>query len=195
MDLLTLKSNKGARHKRKRVGRGNGSGLGTYSGRGMNGQNARSGGNRRPGFEGGQTSFIQRMPKLRGFKNPNYVTYQVVNVKDLEVFDNGATVDRDALIKKGLVAKKTLPVKILGDGELSKKLTIKADAVTKSAEAKIKKAGSTIEVPAPKKVEKPKKEKTKNADKAETPAKEPKAEAPAEKPKKKPKAEKEEKKS
>jgi hypothetical protein len=130
------------------------------------------------------------MPKLRGFKNPNYITYQVVNVKDLEMFDNGATVDKDALIKKGLVAKKTLPVKILGDGELTKKLTIKADAVTKSAEAKIKKAGSTIEVPAPKKVEKSKKEKIKKAKKTEAPADIPVEEPPAEE---KPKVEKAEK--
>lgn len=183
MDLLTLKSNKGARHRKKRLGRGNGSGVGTYSGRGMKGQNARSGGRRRPGFEGGQTSFIQRMPKLRGFKNPSQITYQVVNVKDLEKFDDGAVVDKNALIEKGLVAKKTMPVKILGDGKLSKKLTIKADAVTKSAEAKIKKAKGTIEVPAPKKAKAKKEEPVK-----EEPVKEVKAEA-----KKKPKTKEEKK--
>ena len=99
MNLQTLKSKKGARHRRKRVGRGNGSGMGTFSTRGMNGQNARSGGNRRPGFEGGQTPFIKRMPKLKGFKNPNYIDYQVINVKDLNEIDakGKITIDIPAL--------------------------------------------------------------------------------------------------
>lgn len=149
MTLIKLKSNQGARTAKKRLGRGNGSGLGTYSGKGMKGQNARSGGNRRPGFEGGQTPFIQRMPKLKGFKNPNKEEMQVVNVKDLEMFNAGDTVDRDALILKGLVAKKNLPVKILGDGELTKKLTVKVDSVSKSAEEKIKKAGGSCEYDKP----------------------------------------------
>ena len=171
MKLLTLRSKSGARHRKKRVGRGNGSGMGTFSCRGMNGQNARSGGNRRPGFEGGQTSFISRMPKLRGFKNPGRVPFQAVNVKDLEIFDNGATVDNNVLLEKGLVAKKNLPVKILGDGDLSKKLTIKVDAVSKSAEDKIKKAGGTCEV-APKKEKTPKKEKKSKKATPETAAEE-----------------------
>ncbi len=158
MKLLTLKSKSGARHRRKRVGRGNGSGMGTFSCRGMNGQNARSGGNRRPGFEGGQTPFISRMPKLKGFRNPSRVPFQAVNVKDLEVFDNGATVDVLTLVEKGLVAKKNLPVKILGDGDLSKKLTIKVNSISKSAEDKIKKAGGTCEL-IPKKPQEPKKTK------------------------------------
>lgn len=172
MKLLTLRSKSGARHRRKRVGRGNGSGMGTFSCKGMKGQKARSGGNRRPGFEGGQTSFVQRMPKLRGFKNPGRVEFQAVNVKDLEVFENGATVDEMALLEKGLVAKKNLPVKILGDGDLSKKLTIKVAAVSKSAEDKIKKAGGTCEV-AVKKAASPK---AKESAKEETPKEEPKAE-------------------
>lgn len=155
MKLLTLRSKSGARHRKKRVGRGNGSGMGTFSCRGMNGQNARSGGNRRPGFEGGQTSFISRMPKLKGFKNPGRVPFQAVNVKDLEAFDNDTNVDNKALYEKGLVAKKNLPVKILGDGDLSKKLTVKVDAISKSAEDKIKKAGGTCELN-PKKPQAPK---------------------------------------
>lgn len=160
MDLLNLKSNKGARHRRKRVGRGNGSGVGTYSGRGMKGQNARSGGKRRPGFEGGQTPFIQKMPKYRGFKNPNTVNYQIVNVGQLEVFDNDTTVDKKTLLNKGLISKIKEPVKILGDGDLSKKLTVKADKVSKSAEEKIKKAKGSVEgkkkeKSGPKKKEKP----------------------------------------
>lgn len=154
MDLLTLKSNKGARHRKNRVGRGNGS-SGTYSGRGMNGQNARSGGPRRPGFEGGQTTFIQKMPKLKGFKNPNGKVYQVVNVENLNKFDDGATVDKEALLKMNLVSRKTGLVKILGDGELKKKLTVDVDAVSKSAEEKITKAGGSV---ATKKVKKAVKE-------------------------------------
>lgn len=148
MSLTVLKSNQGARHKSKRLGRGNGSGKGTYSGRGMKGQKARSGGNVRPGFEGGQTPFIMKMPKLKGFKNSNHVKYQVVNIKDLERFDNGTTVDITALVDKGLVAKKNLPVKILGDGEITKKLTVKVDKVSKSAEEKITKAGGACEATA-----------------------------------------------
>jgi len=144
MDLLTLKSNKGARHRKRRVGRGNGSGVGTYSGRGMNGQNSRSGGKRRPGFEGGQTTFVQRMPKLKGFKNPNGKVYEVVNVSALEVFDDGSVVDKKALLDKNLVGRKAGLVKILGNGELNKKLTVSVDAVSASAEKKITKAGGKV---------------------------------------------------
>lgn len=169
MDLKQLKSNKGARHRRKRVGRGNGSGLGTYSGRGMNGQNARSGGKRRPGFEGGQTTFIQRMPKLRGFKNPAGTVYQVVNVGDLNVFKDGSTVDKKALLKKNLVSRKQALVKVLGDGKLEKKLTVTVDAVSQSAEKKITKAGGSIETTEKKKKasEKAKKEEPKEKKKEE----------------------------
>lgn len=161
MDLKQLKSNKGARHRRKRVGRGNGSGLGTYSGRGMNGQNARSGGNRRPGFEGGKTSFIQRMPKLRGFKNTNGTVYQVVNVGDLNDFKDGTTVDKKALLKKNLVSRKSVLVKVLGDGKLEKKLTVNVDAVSKSAEEKITKAGGSVNTAEKKKKEEEKEEEKK----------------------------------
>lgn len=159
MDLLTLKSGKGARHKSKRVGRGNGSGHGTFCCRGMNGQNCRSGGNRRPGFEGGQTPFIQRMPKLKGFKNPNYVNYYVLNVEDLNVFDDNATVDKVSLFEKRLLPKKSVKVKLLGNGELTKKLTVTVESATKSAEDKIKKAkGSLTVLTTPKKKSAPKAE-------------------------------------
>lgn len=167
MDLLTLKSNKGARHRKNRIGRGNGSN-GTYSGRGMNGQNSRSGGKRRPGFEGGQTTFIQRMPKLKGFKNPNGKVYQVVNVSDLEVFKDGDTVDKKALLEKNLVGKKTGLVKILGNGELKKKLKVNVDAVSKSAEEKITKAGGSVEGKKAEKKEAP----AKKAEKEEAPKEE-----------------------
>ena len=176
MNLTTLKSNKGARHKRKRVGRGNGSGHGTFCCRGMNGQNARSGGTRRPGFEGGQTSFIQRMPKLKGFKNPSHINYQAVNVSDLNNFKDGDIVNGEVLYKMNLIGNKKRPVKILGNGDLEKKVTVQVDAASKSAIEKIEKAKGSCEL-------KPKKEKVvkEKKVKAEKPAaaKE-EAEAPAE---------------
>jgi len=154
MDLLNLKPNKGAKKNRKRVGRGNASGHGTYSCRGMNGQSSRSGGRVRPGFEGGQTTFVQRMPKLKGFKNPTYIDYQVINIKDLNTFDDGAVVDKEAMLKAKIINKKRMKVKILGDGELTKKLTVKVDALTKSAKEKIEKANGTVELPVPKELTK-----------------------------------------
>lgn len=113
-----------ANKKRKRVGRGNGSGHGTFSCRGMKGQSARAGGRRRPGFEGGQTPYVQKLPKLKGFKNPNHVEYQVVNLSALNVFDEKTTVDPAALYAKNLISKKNKPVKLLAQGELEKALTI-----------------------------------------------------------------------
>jgi len=149
MDLLKLRSKKGARHSKKRVGRGNGSGHGTYSSRGMKGQNQRSGGTRRPGFEGGQTPLIRILPKLHGFKSINRIKYSVINLKDLNVFDDGAKVTKEMLLEKGIIRNKKRPVKILGDGELTKKLTIIADAAANTAKAKIEKAGGKLELPAP----------------------------------------------
>lgn len=129
---------------KKRVGRGNAS-KGTYSGRGMKGQSSRSGGKRRPGFEGGQTPLIRRMPKLKGFKNPSKIRYQVVNVKDLEKFKTGTTVDKEALKKKKLIRNTEKPVKILSQGEISVKLTITVESVSTAAQKKIEKAGGKIE--------------------------------------------------
>ena len=143
MKQNTLKSSK--QKTKKRVGRGNGSKRGTYSGRGMNGQNARSGGKRRPGFEGGQTPLIRKMPKLKGFKNPNKVRYQVLNVSQLEVFTNGKEVDKELLKKKKLIRSADKPVKILSQGELTKKLTIKVESVSAAAQKKIEKAGGKVE--------------------------------------------------
>ena len=138
--LLELRSNKGARPKSKRVGRGNASGKGTYGGRGMNGQNSRTGGGVRPGFEGGQTPLYRKMPKLKGFKNVNRVNYQVVNVGNLDVFADNDEIDIIKLYEKKLISSKIQPVKILGDGEVSKKFTLKVDSVSASAKAKIEKA-------------------------------------------------------
>lgn len=144
MKLHELKPNKGAVKSKKRVGRGNGSGLGTYSGRGCKGQNARTGGGVRPGFEGGQTPLILRMPKLKGFKSPNKVTYQVVNLSKLNQFDDNTEINADLLAEKGLISKKDLPVKILGTGEIAKKLVLNVAKVSQTAKEKIEKAGGSI---------------------------------------------------
>jgi large subunit ribosomal protein L15 len=145
--LLDLRSNKGARNKFKRVGRGNASGKGTYSGRGRNGQNQRTGGGTRPGFEGGQTPLYRKMPKLKGFNNINRINYQVVNVGKLETFANNEEIDITKLFEQNLISNKIQPVKILGDGEVSKKLTLKVDKVSASAKAKIEKAkGKVVEL-------------------------------------------------
>ncbi len=132
MPLTDLRSK--SRKAKKRVGRGNGSGSGTYSGRGMKGQSSRSGGKRRPGFEGGQTPYLRRMPKLKGFKNPNYIQYSVVNVGDLNMFDDKATIKKADLLAKNLISKKSQPVKLLGGkGPLEKTLTIEVDKASASA--------------------------------------------------------------
>ena len=147
MQLNDLFPAPGSRKDRKRVGRGNGSGHGSTAGRGDKGQNTRSGGGKGPGFEGGQNPLHMRMPKLGGFKNRNRVEYAVVNVGRLEeIYDAGDTVDVDSLFAKGVIKAKTTPVKVLGDGELTKKLTVKASGFTKSAEEKIKAAGGEVEV-------------------------------------------------
>jgi large subunit ribosomal protein L15 len=151
MKLNELKANPGSRKARKRVGRGNGSGAGTYSGRGMKGQSARSGGRRRPGFEGGQTPLYMRMPKLGGFKNPRRIEYATVNVGRLnETFKEGETVNNETLAAKNLIPNAKQKIKILGDGELTLKLTVKADKISKTAQEKIEKAKGTVELPAPK---------------------------------------------
>jgi len=143
--LNQLKPVEGARHTRKRKGQGVGSGLGKTAGRGQKGQNSRSGGGVRPGFEGGQIPLFQRLPK-RGFKNVNRKEYAVVNVSDLNVFENGAEVTIETLIKAGLVNKTYDGVKVLGNGTLEKKLTVKSSKFSASAEAAIKNAGGTVEV-------------------------------------------------
>ena len=131
---------------RKRVVRGAGSGLGKTSGKGHKGQNARSGGGVRAGFEGGQLPLFRRLSK-RGFNNYNFRTvYAIVNVEDLNRFDDGTVVDLELLMKSGLVKKELDGVKILGDGKLEKKLTVKASKFTNSAKEKIEANGGKIEV-------------------------------------------------
>lgn len=144
MRLHDLKPAAGAKRPRKRVGRGEASGIGKTSGRGQKGQKSR---NTVPiWFEGGQMPIQRRLPKWGGFTNPNRVEYAVVNVSRLsEVFDADATVDPKSLVAHGLVSRNK-PVKVLGHGEISKALTVRAQKFSKQAEEKIKAAGGTIEV-------------------------------------------------
>ena len=144
--LHELKPAEGSRKNRNRVGRGIGSGNGKTSGRGHKGQKARSGGGVRPGFEGGQMPIYRRLPK-RGFKNIWAKKYAEVNVETLEKkFESGETVDPVALIERGVLKNVLDGVRILGNGELTKKLTVVANGCTKSAAEKIKAAGGTIEL-------------------------------------------------
>ena len=145
--LNQLHSNEGARHSKKRLGRGIGSGLGKTAGKGTKGQNARSGGGVRPGFEGGQLPLFQRLPK-RGFKNINKAEYSIINISDLNVFDDGATVDAEAIINAKLVKEiKANGVKVLGNGELTKKkLVVKANKFSESAKKAIEALGGSVEV-------------------------------------------------
>ena len=146
MKLNELYSVEGSTKVRKRVGRGPGSGTGKTSGKGEKGQNARSGGGVRPGFEGGQLPLFRRLAK-RGFNNYNFRTvYASVNVEDLNRFDDGAVVDTKLLKEVGLVKKELDGVKILGTGELTKKLTVKAAAFSKTAKEKIENIGGKTEV-------------------------------------------------
>ena len=145
MKLHELKPAAGARKKEVRVGRGVGSGNGKTSGKGHKGQKARSGGGVRPGFEGGQMPLYRRLPK-RGFKNIWRKEYAEVNVKTLNRFDDGAEVDAVALVETGILKNVLDGIKILGDGELTKKLTVKAQKFTKSAIQKIEAAGGKTEV-------------------------------------------------
>jgi large subunit ribosomal protein L15 len=132
--------------KKKRVGRGDGSGHGTTSGRGTKGQLSRSGGKTRIGFEGGQMPLQRRVPHLKGFKNLRKRVSNIINVGDLENFKEDIIIDYKLLDKKGLIMRKDSPLKVLGNGQLSKKLTVKANAFSASAIAKIEKAGGKAEV-------------------------------------------------
>lgn len=145
MRIHDLSPNEGAKKNRKRVGRGNGSNRGNYSGRGDNGQNSRTGGGVRPGFEGGQTPLARRLPK-RGFNNIFKKEYSVVNVAKLNLFDSGTEVTPELLLEKGMISKFRDGIKILGDGELDKELTVKAHHFSESARKKIEGAGGKVEV-------------------------------------------------
>ena len=146
MDLSTLSPARGATKKRKRLGRGPGSGHGKTSGKGHKGRGARSGGNTPPGYEGGQMPLQRRLPK-RGFHNPFRQEFSVVNLSTLEErFESGATIDAEALRACGVIHTLRQPIKILGDGTLSKALTVKADKFSASAKQKLEAAGGSAEV-------------------------------------------------
>ncbi len=146
MKLQELKPAEGARTGERRLGRGVGSGLGKTSGKGHKGQWARSGGGVRIGFEGGQMPLARRLPK-RGFDNNWKKVYTVINIGDLEQLEEGTVVTLEYLLSEGLVSKaQPCGLKVLGDGNLTKKLTVKANKFTKSAEAKIKELGGEVEV-------------------------------------------------
>lgn len=146
MRLEDLHPAPGATHAKKRIGRGTGSGHGTTAGKGHKGQKARAGRNPRPGFEGGQTPLHRRLPQRRGFRNISRKEYAVVNLDDLERFDAGTEVTPDTLVGCGLVKDMRDGVKILGDGELTKALTVRAHKFSKSAQDKLKAVGGTVEV-------------------------------------------------
>lgn len=145
MKLHELQGSEGSRQKRKRVGRGMASGHGKTSGKGHKGQNARSGKGTRVGFEGGQTQLFQRLPK-RGFTNVNRKEYAVVNLETLNRFDDNTEVTPELLIESGIVRKKAQDVKVLGKGNLEKKLTVKAHSFSAAAVEAIEAAGGKTEV-------------------------------------------------
>jgi len=146
MKLNTIHPNEGATTTRKRVGRGPGSGLGKTSGKGHKGQNARSGGGVRPGFEGGQLPLFRRLPK-RGFSNALFKTeYATINLSDLNRFEDGAVVTPELLKEMGLLKKQLDGVKVLGNGTLEKKLTVKAHKFSSKAQEQIESLGGKIEV-------------------------------------------------
>jgi large subunit ribosomal protein L15 len=145
MQQYNLRPPAGAKHKRKRAGRGDGSGHGSYSGRGCKGQKSRSGGGVRLGFEGGQLPLIKRLPRKRGFVNIFKAEYSIVNVGDLKVFSPNTEITLKELIEVGLIKSSKNPVKILGDGEIDRPLVVKANKFSAAAEKKIVAAGGKVE--------------------------------------------------
>ena len=146
MNLHDLKPAPGSTHSKKRVGRGHGSGNGGKSGRGSNGQASRAGGTKGPGFEGGQTPLAMRLPKLPGFNNINRKEYLPVTVARIEdKYEAGEVVDHESLVAKGIIKHADALVKVLGDGEITKAVTVKVDKVSASAQAKIEAAGGKVE--------------------------------------------------
>ena len=143
MNLATLKPPAGSRKKKKRVGRGDGSGHGGTAGKGSKGQNARSGHSVRPGFEGGQMPLSRRLPKI-GFKNPMRRIIATVNIDQLKRFPEGSVIDRETLLAVGLVKRKADGIKVLGSGQIDYPLSLKVDLVSSGARQKIEAAGGTI---------------------------------------------------
>ena len=135
----------GSRKSRKRVGRGDGSGHGTYSGRGCKGQKSRSGYKMRPGFEGGQLPLVKRLPRKRGFVNIFRVEYNIINLKELNIFEPGSKVTPEVLVAARLVKSLRHPIKILAEGDINHPLTVKANKFSAAAKAKIEAAGGEVE--------------------------------------------------
>jgi large subunit ribosomal protein L15 len=187
MQANQLRPPKGAKHARKRVGRGNASGHGTYSTRGLKGQKSRAGRKPRRFFEGGQTELMRRLPRKRGFTNLFRVEFAPVNLRDLNAFEDGTEVTVDSLKEAGIISSTRKPVKVLGVGEVTSKLTVTVHRFSKTARAAIEAAGGTATALIPDKepkAEKPKKARAKAAKAAKTESKaqdeEPKVEASAE---------------
>jgi len=141
----TLSPAPGSKRSRKRVGRGDGSGHGTYSGRGCKGQKSRSGYKMRPGFEGGQLPLIKRLPRKRGFVNIFRIEYSIVNINKLDIFEPGSEVTPESLVAAGVVKSLRYPVKILAEGEIKYPLSVKANKFSAAAKAKIEAAGGKVE--------------------------------------------------
>jgi large subunit ribosomal protein L15 len=146
MKLHDLRPTPGSKRRRKRVGRGISAGQGKTAGRGMKGQKSRSGGGKGPYFEGGQLPLVRRLPFKRGFTNIWQVEYAEVNLERLDGFDDGAEVSPETLVEAGLIKSTRKPVVVLGQGDVDKKLTVKAHRFSKSARAKIEAAGGSVEV-------------------------------------------------
>jgi large subunit ribosomal protein L15 len=140
-----LRPPRGATKARKRVGRGNASGHGTYSGKGIKGAQSRTGYKSRPYFEGGQTALVRRLPTRRGFRNPFRIEYAPVNLRDLARLPTGSAVTPESLLEHGLVRTLRRPIKILGEGAVSSALTVRAHRVSAAARSKIEAAGGTVE--------------------------------------------------
>ena len=146
MRLNDIKPQAGATRRKRRICRGISAGQGASGGKGMRGQKSRSGGGTRPGFEGGQMPLYRRLPKLKHFTIVNSKSFSIVNVSDLEQLSAGVEVSLDSLLESGVLTAANGPLKVLGDGELTKKLTVKAAAVTQSARRKIESVGGTVEL-------------------------------------------------
>lgn len=145
MQAHELKPARGSKQNRKRIGRGNAAGTGTYSGRGLGGQKSRSGRKPRRFFEGGQTRLMRRLPRRRGFVNHSRIEYQPVNLRDLERFDDGTDVTNEILKEAGLIDSAKKPVKILASGEITRKLNVRVERLSLTAKEKIEAAGGTAE--------------------------------------------------
>ena len=144
MNQHELRQPNGAKRARKRVGRGDAAGQGSYSGRGVKGQNSRSGGGVRPGFEGGQIPLIKGLPHIRGFKNPFRTEYSVVNLKGLSRFPADSEITPDVLVETGILKDVKRPVKVLGDGEIAVAISVAAHKFSSSARQKIEAAGGSV---------------------------------------------------